>query len=110
MLWSNGTKIGKSDAYVCVRAYLAKHVQDSHEACATAGSEWPSNFLSLANVYQDYIAQGYTVSVTFDQFVRALRKLKPRRCYVNKYKQHILVGHKLCLAQPAEEEPATTVV
>lgn len=109
MLWSNGTKIGKSDASVCVRAYLFKHVEDLY-TCAVDEGGWPSNFLSLENIYKDYIAQGYSVSVTFDQFVKALRRLKTRRCYVNKYKQHILVGHRLGLVQPVAEETTTTVV
>lgn len=111
MLGSKQLKISQSEARVCVRAYLSKNVTDLYSDCAAGECEYPSNFLTVNQVYRDYIGTGGTVSVSYSQFVKALRTLKPDRCYVNKYNNHILIGHTLgAAAEHTDTEEITTIV
>lgn len=112
MLGSKQLKIKQSEAHVCVRAYLSKNVTDLYSTCAAGECDFPSNFLTMNDVYRDYIGTGGTVSVSYSQFVKALRALKPARCYVNKYSNHILIGHTLgaVVQDTSNTEEITTIV
>lgn len=111
MLGSKQLKIRQSEAQTCVRTYLAKSVTDLYNTCAVANGDFPSNFLTMNDVYRDYIGTGGTVSVSYSQFVKAMRALKPERCYVNKYSNHILIGHTLgAVPEHTDTEEITTIV
>ena len=115
MLGSKQLKIKQSEANVCVKSYLAENVTDLYNTCALGEGEFPSNFLTMNCVYRDYIGTGGTVSVSYSQFVKAVRASKPERCYVNKYSNHILIGHVLGkkeagAAQNTDTEEITTIV
>ena len=110
MLGSKQLKMKQSEARVCVRSYLSKNVTDLYNTCAIGEGEFPSNFLTVNCVYRDYIANNGNVAVSYSQFVKALRALKPERCYVNKYSNHILIGHTLERVQETDTEEITSIV
>ncbi len=113
MLWSK-RRIGVSQAEAdsCVRRYCTRYITDCNAECPVDEREFPFEFLATTDIFKDYISHNFCVSVTYDQFVRALRKLKPRRCFVNKYNQHIIIGYRLGETIPVAEAAAeqSTVV
>lgn len=115
MVLSKRIKVSQAQADDFVRTYFLACVIDCYEAAAAAAGEFPDNFLTMNDVYRDYISRGFRIEVTYDQFVRALRALRPRRCFVSKYGQ-IIIGHRLGKSDivnteaSAEEQQTTTVV
>ena len=112
MVLSKRIRISQAQADDVVKTYFANHVTDMYESSAAVYGEFPDNFLTMDDMFRDYIHRGYRIEVTFDQFVRALKALRPRRCFVNKYGQ-IIIGQrlrKLEPVEPIEPEETTTVV
>ena len=99
MLGGSESRVRQKRANACVWSYLRHHLIDLHEACIQMGERFPDTYLRDADLYRDYVNTSATylelsVEVSFAQFVRALRRYQPTRCFYNKHGSHVLTGYK----------------
>ncbi len=103
MAWSKKVKVTQAQADDFVKAYFSGQVTDLYQQSAAARGEFPNTFIYMSDMYRDYITQGFRLEVTFAQFVKALKAIKPRRCFDNNYGQ-IVIGHTLGKPVALEEQ------
>lgn len=96
MLGSKRIRMSRANAEACVNRYCRNHV---------LYADTPAEYLLVTELYRDYIGRDFPVSVAYDQFVKALRKVKPRHVFVNKYNHHIIIGYRLGEAADDDEDP-----
>ena len=79
MVLSKRIKVSQAQGGEFVKAYFSACVTGCYKAAAAAAGDFPDNFLTMHEIYRDYISRGFRIEVTCDQFVHALRALRPRR-------------------------------
>lgn len=109
MFGPRSVKITQAQANDFVKAYFSTQVTDLYQQAAAVNGDFPTTFMHMADLYRDYIQQQFRVEVTFAQFVKALKTIKPRRCYDNKYGL-IIIGHALGKPAVQEEPPVEETV